>query len=98
MAEDRSSTELAALARQAVATAGVLRLLIERMGDVGWRMQEYTDEDLLTVASALRGTAILMAADIGDTDLMEEITGRRMVEIDPVEWLRQHGDGGGGGP
>ncbi|MCM9079326.1 hypothetical protein L1606_14750 [Streptomyces spororaveus] len=96
MAEDRSSTELAALARQAVATAGVLRLLIERMGDVGWRMQEYTDEDLLTVASALRGTAILMAADIGDTDLMEEITGRRMVEIDPVEWLRQHGDGGGG--
>ncbi|MFJ9656219.1 hypothetical protein [Streptomyces microflavus] len=96
MAEDRSSTELAALARQAVATAGVLRLLIERMGDVGWRMQEYTDEDLLTVASALRDTAILMAADIGDTDLMEEITGRRMVEIDPVEWLRQHGDGGGG--
>ncbi|MEV8452783.1 hypothetical protein AB0467_08630 [Streptomyces sp. NPDC052095] len=36
MAEDRNA-ELAALARRAVAAAGGLRLLVERMGDLGWR-------------------------------------------------------------
>ncbi|MFJ7201644.1 MULTISPECIES: hypothetical protein [unclassified Streptomyces] len=76
MAEDRNA-ELAALARQAVAAAGGLRLLVERMGDLGWRMQDYRDEDLLNVASALRGTAILIALDTEDMDLHEEVTGRR---------------------
>ncbi|MET9399310.1 hypothetical protein [Kitasatospora sp. NPDC002965] len=83
--------ELAALARQAVAVAGGLRLLVERMGDAGWRMQDYSEEGLLNVASALRGTAVLMAVDTGNTELMSELTGRAVHEIDPTEWLRQHG-------
>ncbi|MCX5115244.1 hypothetical protein OOK13_43755 [Streptomyces sp. NBC_00378] len=95
MAEDRNA-ELAALARQAVAAAGGLRLLVERMGDLGWRMQDYRDEDLLNVASALRGTAILIALDTEDMDLHEEVTGRRVHEVhDVAEWLREHGEGDG---
>ncbi|WP_404871055.1 hypothetical protein ACI1MP_38205 (plasmid) [Kitasatospora griseola] len=87
------NAELAALARQAVAAAGGLRLLVERMNDLGWRMQDYSDEDLFNVASALRGTAILMALDTNNTDLLNELTGRPMHEIhDAGEWLRQHGD------
>ncbi|MBD0690377.1 hypothetical protein [Streptomyces sp. CBMA123] len=93
MAEDRNA-ELAALARQAVAAAGGLRLLVERMGDLGWRMQDYSDEDLLNVASALRGTAILIALDTGDMNLHEELTGRRVHEVrDAAEWFREHGEG-----
>ncbi|MFJ1636524.1 hypothetical protein [Streptomyces sp. NPDC088256] len=92
MAEDRNA-ELAALARQAVAAAGGLRLLVERMGDLGWRMQDYRDEDLLNVASALRGTAILIALDTEDMDLHEEVTGRRVHDV--AEWLREHGEGDG---
>ncbi|MEU9332365.1 hypothetical protein AB0D49_04250 [Streptomyces sp. NPDC048290] len=95
MAEDRNA-ELAALARQAVAAAGGLRLLVERMGDLGWRMQDYRDEDLLNVASALRGTAILIALDTEDMDLHEEVTGRRVHEVhDVAEWFREHGEGDG---
>ncbi|MFH8882185.1 hypothetical protein [Streptomyces californicus] len=95
MAEDRNA-ELAALARQAVAAAGGLRLLVERMGDLGRRIQDYRDENLLNVASVLRGTAILIALDTGDMDLHEEVTGRRMHAVHEVaEWLREHGEGDG---
>ncbi|MEV2264723.1 hypothetical protein OG473_18310 [Streptomyces anulatus] len=31
--------------------AGGLRLLVERMGDLGWRMQDYRDEDLLNAVT-----------------------------------------------
>ncbi|MFJ1804318.1 SigE family RNA polymerase sigma factor [Streptomyces sp. NPDC088180] len=82
MAEDRNA-ELAAPARQAVAAAGGLRLLVERMGDLGWRMQDYRDEDLLNVASALRGTAILIALDTEDMDLHEEATGCTRCTMSP---------------
>ncbi|MBT2405597.1 MULTISPECIES: hypothetical protein [unclassified Streptomyces] len=100
--------ELAALVRQAVSTAGALRLLVERMNDVGWRMNDYSDEDLLTVASALysdedlltaasalRGSAMMMAMDTGNVELLSEITGRKVYETDPTEWLRKlRGDEG----
>ncbi|MFJ8628440.1 hypothetical protein ACIRD3_37155 [Kitasatospora sp. NPDC093550] len=80
--------------RQAMAASGALRLLAERMGVLGWRMQDYSDEDLLNVASALRGTAILIALDTGDMNLFEEVTGHRVHEIhDAAKWLREHGDG-----
>ncbi|MFJ8433348.1 hypothetical protein ACIQ9P_18805 [Kitasatospora sp. NPDC094019] len=73
-----------------------LRLLVERMGDLGWRMQDHHDEDLLNIASALRGTAILIALDTEDLDLHEEVTGRRVHEVhDVAEWLREHGEGDG---
>ena len=29
----------------------MLRLLVERMGDVGWHLDEYSDEDLLTLSA-----------------------------------------------
>ncbi|WKK27831.1 hypothetical protein QZH56_36890 (plasmid) [Streptomyces olivoreticuli] len=85
---DRNA-ELAALARQAAGTAGVLRLLVERMNDVGWHLDEYSDEDLRTVAAALKGTAIMMAMDTGNAELLSELTGRTVHEIDPTEWLRK---------
>ncbi|MFE7532207.1 hypothetical protein ACFU7Y_41900 [Kitasatospora sp. NPDC057542] len=91
MAGDRNA-ELAALARQAVAAAGGLRLVVERMGDLGWRMQDYSVEDLLDVASALRGTAILIALDTGDMELFHELTGHRVHETsDAARWFRDQG-------
>ncbi|MFC7928765.1 hypothetical protein [Streptomyces cinereoruber] len=76
--------DLAALARQTVDTASALRLLVEQMNDLGRRLSDYNDADLLlavarysaedlrTVASALRGTAMMMVMD-----------------TDPAEWLRK---------
>ncbi|MEU4733124.1 hypothetical protein [Streptomyces sp. NPDC023588] len=82
--------ELAVLARQAVATAGALRLPVERMHDLGWRLNDYSekdlltvashysDEDLLTVASALRGTAMMMVMDTSNGELLSDLTGRKV--------------------
>lgn len=68
--------ELAALVRDAVATAGELRPLVERMKDLSLRISDYSDEDLVialltvasdysdedlrTTASAVWGTAMMM--------------------------------------
>ncbi|WP_158835129.1 hypothetical protein [Streptomyces sp. NRRL S-350] len=81
--------ELTALARQSVVVAGALRLLVERMGDLGWRLEDYSKEQLLDVAHALRGSAMTMAMETGNTQLLSEITGRRMHETDSAEWLRR---------
>ena len=67
----------------------MLRLLVERMGDVGWHLDEYSDEDLLTLSAALKGTAIMMAMDTGNSELLGELTGRTFHEVDPTEWLRK---------
>ncbi|MFJ9821150.1 hypothetical protein ACIRU3_39035 [Streptomyces sp. NPDC101151] len=57
-----------------MAAAGDLRQLAERLGDLGWRMKYYNAEDLFKVASALRGTAILIALDTGDMELFRHPT------------------------
>ncbi|OKK02373.1 hypothetical protein AMK26_22135 [Streptomyces sp. CB03234] len=76
--------DLADLTRQAVDTAGALRMLVERMNDLGLRMSDhsdadllavasdYSDEDLRTVASALRGTAMIMLMDRANAELLSE--------------------------
>ncbi|MFB8044152.1 hypothetical protein ACFC8F_23060 [Streptomyces hydrogenans] len=92
---ENQEAELAALARQAASTAGVLRLLVERMQDVGWHLNDYSNEQLLTVASAIKGSAILMAMDAGNTELLSELTGRRFHEITLDEWLRKLREGEG---
>ncbi|WP_073227019.1 hypothetical protein [Streptomyces sp. NBRC 110465] len=77
--------DLADLTRQAVDTAGALRSLVERMNDLGLRMNDYSDgdllavasgysdEDLRTVASALRGTAVITLMDATDAEPLSDL-------------------------
>lgn len=100
--------ELADLARQAVSTAFELRLLVDRMKDVGLRMSDYSEEDLLAVvlaqysnrdmrnvASALLGTGVMMAMDKGNVVMLRDITGGRLYEPDPADSLRRFRRDGG---
>ncbi|WP_037569264.1 helix-turn-helix transcriptional regulator [Phaeacidiphilus oryzae] len=47
-----------ALARQAEGVAGGLRLLAERMRDLGWHVDGYSTDELFNVASALRSSVL----------------------------------------
>lgn len=75
------------------AAGGGLRLLVGRMGNLGRRMRDCRDEDLLNVASPLRGTVIPIPLDTEDMDPHDEVTGRRVHDV--AEWLREHGEGDG---
>jgi hypothetical protein len=66
----------AALARQAHQVAGQLRLLSERMNDLGWRTDEYSCADLTEVATSLAGMSIRAAMHSGDTAALNEVTGK----------------------
>lgn len=72
----------AALARQAFATAGQLQLLAEHMESLSRQPDGHTPAGLKALANTLRGFALRTAMGIADTELMEEIGGRRFRPLD----------------
>lgn len=74
MSEDDQQVE--ALGRQAFEEAGRLRLLAERMTTLSWQADGYPPAELLKVADTLQGMALRCAMSTGNTDMLNELTGR----------------------
>lgn len=73
----------AALARQTFDTAGRIHLLAETMEAASFHADGWPPAALRDLAATLRGTAMRAAMAAGDTDLLNEITGRAWKRLDP---------------
>lgn len=79
----RTDEQVGELARQAFRTAGQVRMLVERMGDLEFNVDGYTHADLTWLADSLHGMAIRAAMSTDDPDpLLQEITGRSARRLD----------------
>jgi hypothetical protein len=78
-----SDEPLIALARQAHRVAGEIRLLAERADTLGMPLDRYSPAEVRRFADTVHGLAFACAFQIGSTDLLNELTGRRWRRVDP---------------
>lgn len=80
MSEDE---QVEGLARLGFSVARQLRLLREHMTALSWQPDGYEPADLGSLADALHGMAMRCAMHTGNTELLNQISGRDFRELGP---------------